>query len=196
MSFRSSWRWVAVLLLWPLNTPAWQFTALGGLHFAAPTEIISGSDSRWTGVAAPEWGLTVGKSLLFVPFEIETGVFFQGEESQREIPGTRLTRSARHTQVPLVIRFQFDQNISMGAGGYVSWAHQPTQEKMDAGLIINARAHFNLIPTLVFILDARYQHGLSNRATAANDLLNTRSVQGFAGIQFRILDEEVEASVF
>jgi hypothetical protein len=170
------------------SAQALEATLLGGLNYAAPTQRASGVDYRWTGKESVIWGLSVSHPTVILPFDIESGVLVQTERSERETTTGPVLQTARHLQIPLLFRFYLDANISFAAGGFVGLIQNQLQENNDSGLLIGARANFYLPNPFSFILDARYQHGLANRATVAGDTFNTRSVQILAGLQIHLLD--------
>jgi hypothetical protein len=159
----------------------------GGLNYAAPTEIQSGSDRHWTGAAAPTAGLTLDLPLSEVPLSLETGVFWKSSKSERTDPddSTKTTKGT-WTDIPLLIHYHFDPSIRIGIGGYWSFlgagdAVSPT-ESPDSGVLLNLRARFRIAEPLSLTLDARYLHGLSNLASNPSDTYNSRSIQVLAGV--------------
>lgn len=204
MSRRASLILFFLLALLPSTKAlAIEITGLGGLNFAAPTETANSLERHWTGSAGVSYGLTFALPLFDSPFDLETGVFMINENSDIEgaTGTTPSNRKTRILQLPLVVRFNFDEHIGLGIGGYLGMGQGNVEStiasvissqtyeslglnKNESGLILNVRARFDLAPPLFFVLDARYQHGLSDRSTLSGDQFNTRSVQGFAGLQY------------
>lgn len=194
-----------LILTAPAPARAIDFSLLGGLNYAAPTQTLSGADQHWTGESGFSFGGTVGISLWDLPFDFETGAFLLNENSSSN--SVISSRKNKMLQIPFVVRYNFDEHIGLGVGGYFAFGQGNVESTVgglpvsssysaagesdtDSGLILNLRARFNLAPPFYFILDARYQHGLSDRSLSPGDVFNTRSIQGFAGFQFSLLSAD------
>ncbi len=170
------------------SAQAAEVTVLGGLNYAAPSQKISNVGQNWTGDEAAAYGALIGDSLFNTPLELETGILFLNEKYEQ--PGatnTTTTRTAGQTQLPILLRWNFDQWFSLGVGGYFAWARgarDSTLSSSDQGLLGSLRAKFYISTELHFLLDARYQHGLSNQALIAGDSFNTRSIEILAGFGY------------
>ena len=194
--------WVGFLtLLVPFAASAFEITAVGGLNYAAPTQRTSGIDIHQTGNATGTFGLLLATPLWSSGFDLETGVVDLVQQSERDDVLPSRTQKMQFLQVPVVLRYRLDESISLGAGFYAAFAQGNVEmnqngietqlpyeslgyQKTDTGLILNLRARFAMAPPLYLILDARYQHGLSNLAQYTNDVLNTRSIQAMAGLTY------------
>lgn len=168
------------------SASAWEFTALGGLNYASPTQITNGAKQNWEGIGRFSYGFFLSDSISTSAFSWETGIFF--ENSKFEQPGVT-TLMLEENVVPLLIQFHFDEWVQMGGGYYRSWAKNTPPgalTKIDSGLWFNLRAHFHVLPRFSLLLEGRYQHGLANRAADASDTFNTRSVQVLGGFEFAL----------
>ena len=198
-----SWILSLALLITPAAN-AFEINALGGLNYAAPTESLSGVDQAWTGDAAPTFGFDAMLPLFDLPLSLESGVWFETATSEHTLSNISSSRETHWTEVPLLLHFHFDPFISLGAGGYLSFARGSVATTVngvtlsqsfgaaqikdtDSGLLLDIRARLHVTPLLCFLLDARYQHGLSNLSTVSTNLQNTRSIQVLAGASFEFL---------
>ena len=180
---------LAILLLaFSPSAFATTLNAFGGLNYAAPTDIRSGTDQHWTGLAAPIFGLSVELPLEALPLSFETGVLLKSSKSDSESGGTTTETTGSWTDIPLLIHYHFDPRLSLGAGGYWSFLRKgdaaSPSESPDSGLILDLRARIGLSPRFDLLVDARYLHGLGNLATTPGDTCNTRSVSVMAGGSF------------
>lgn len=199
--------WLGLAIVSSAPAHAIDLTALGGLNYAAPTQTLGGGGNLgWTGDAGFSYGFAVAVPIFDLPFEAETGVFVLQENSSRSNGTAAITRKGQMLQIPLVLRFKFDSQIGLGVGGYFAFAQGelersdssfvPTTSSVsyatagektnDAGMLVNLRARFNLAPPFYFVIDARYQHGFTNRVTTPDNTFNTRSIQAFAGFQYAL----------
>jgi|GEM_PF-1990842 len=194
--------WVGFLTLsTSFTASAFEVTAVGGLNYAAPTQRTSGIDIHQTGNATPTFGLLLATPLWGSGFDLEAGVISLAQQSERDDILPSRTQKMQFLQVPVVLRYRLDESISLGAGFYAAFAQGNVEmnqngiqtqlsyeslgyQKTDTGLILNLRARFAMAPPFYLILDARYQHGLSNLAQLPNDVLNTRSIQVMAGVTY------------
>ncbi len=194
-----------MLLLISAPAKAFDIAALGGLNYAAPTEHASGIDQHFTGDAASDFGITLGEKLFDSSFDFETGFFLLSEKSEQNVTGPTLIRSTQAKHIPFIIRYRFDDSMSLGLGGYASFydgnvdtnlnnvttrqtSEQANLYRNDFGILISLRAKLHLTKDFFLVLDARYQHGLTNLATQSADVHNTRSIQTLAGILFYFWD--------
>lgn len=174
-----------LILLEPESPKAHEITILGGLNFGSPTQRINGLDQHWIGNAAPAFGLLLGTQLFESRFDLESGVLFLSTQYEQNSNSVVITKKQESTHIPILIRFNFDQSVSLGFGGYLAYSRgtrDTTLTAGDQGLLISLKARFRLLTTLHLILDARYQHGLANMAILTSDLYNTRSVQILSGL--------------
>jgi hypothetical protein len=188
-------------LLFGGSARAFEISAFGGYHYAAPTESILGVDQGWTGSAGVAYGIAALLPLFETPFSLESGVFLYGSASERNASGVQETRKTDWTSVPVLLHFHFDSSVSIGAGGYaafsrgmvstasnginVNQAYDTAQiQTVDAGLLFDLRARFRISPAFCLVLDGRYQHGLRDLSTITTKTLFTRSVQALAGIAY------------
>ncbi len=183
------------LSLEPSHTPLIvEITPVVILNAAAPTQKQNGGSLSWTGNVASGFGLLTGFSLFDTPFDLEIGGVYLNHSSERDSGGTLLTLNTHHLHLPLLLRFNFDDRVSIGLGGYASIAKGNVSTSIhdrDFGLLFSARASLKIVPQLYFIVDGRYQHGLSNLANIPpgipGDLLNTRSMQAYLGFSYRFM---------
>lgn len=186
----SPWYLPVLSVLLPLKTAlAGDLILSGGLNYAAPTELKSGTDQRWTGSAALAAGMTLDLPFSEVPFSFETGFFLKSSMSERKASnGTIESSTGAWTDIPLMVHYHFDPAISMGLGGYWSFLRSgnavDAAESPDSGLLVNLRARFRILEPVSLTLDARYLHGLSNLSSNPANAYNSRSVQVLAGILY------------
>ena len=177
-------------LLLTLSSTAYATTlnAFGGLNYAAPTDIRSGTDQRWTGLAAPIFGLSVELPLEALPLSFETGILLKSSKSDSVSGGSTTETTGSWTDIPLLIHYHFDPRLSLGAGGFWSFLRKgdaaSPSESPDSGLLLDLRARIEIAPRIDLLIDARYLHGLGNLATTPGDTFNTRSVSVMAGGSF------------
>jgi hypothetical protein len=191
-----------VLLGWTQPSGALEISTWGGLLYAAPSESVQGIDQDWTGSAGHIFGFGALLPLWESPFSLESGASWLREASERTVSGSVSTRRTEWIQVPLLLHYHFDHSMSLGAGGYVSFArgmvsttdsvstiNQPydtaQMQTLDIGLLIDLRARFHLSESFSFILDARYQHGFQDLSTVTTKTLFARSIQMLGGISYR-----------
>lgn len=160
----------------------------GGLNYANPSTRIGGQDLKWTGTGAPLWGMLVSHPVEILPFEIESGVLVQNERIERPDGTGTAVQSGQFLQVPVLLRYRLDPNFGFGFGGYWAAPQPAGASNPDSGLIFSARAHLRIEPWLGLAVDARYQHGLANRALVVGDRYETRNVQFLAGIEILLLE--------
>jgi hypothetical protein len=177
-----------VLLFYGSSAHALSLTGFGGLNYAAPTDIRSGSEQHWTGDAASIFGFSVDIPFSVGPFSFETGLFLKSSKSEHTVNGVTGTTANTWTDIPLLVHFHFDERISFGLGGYWSFlrsadAANPATSP-DSGLILDLRARIPISENFSFVLDGRYIHGLNNLATLTGNTLNTRSVQALLGVAY------------
>lgn len=164
------------------------------LNAAAPTQKQNGGSFGWTGEVATGFGLLTSFSIFDSPFDLETGAIYMNETSTRDVSGISVTQKVHEIHIPLLLRFNFDEKIGLGFGGYADIAKgsiSPGIHDRDFGLLFSARASLMIVPQLYFIIDGRYQHGLSNLANippgVAGDVYNTRSMQAYLGLSYRFM---------
>jgi hypothetical protein len=177
------------LIFFPFRAHSADITALGGINYSAPTDLRSGSDQRWTGDAAPLFGLSLDLPFSELPFSFETGFFLKESRSEKTNPSLTST-SGSWTDIPLLVHYHFDPFMSLGLGGFWSFFRKgdtiAQSESPDSGLLMDLRAHIHLSEVISLILDARYAHGLSNLSAVAGDTYNTRSVQFLMGASYTL----------
>ena len=168
------------------SAQATELSLVGGLNYAAPTQKISGVGQNWTGNAAPTYGFFINTSIFGTAFDAETGLLFlTSTYGQPDSQGNMSDKTMHSTQIPFLLRFNIDEAISLGVGGYLAYTGEgrdPALSVGDQGLVADIRAKFHVLPQIHLLLDARYQHGLANQAIISTDSYNTRSVQFLAGI--------------
>ena len=175
------------------------------LNAAAPTQNQNGGSLGWTGDAATGFGLLTSFNLFDSSFDLETGAVYLNQLSERDSGGITITQKSHALHIPLLFRYNFDERIGLGLGGYASIAQggittaQGTTStyvsysstnfhNRDFGLLFSARASLKIISQLYFIIDGRYQHGLTNLSNGpAGDILNTRSMQAYLGLSYRFM---------
>ncbi len=190
------------MLGWAPASQALEVSAWGGLLYAAPSESVQGVDQGWTGSAGTHFGINALLPLWESPISLESGVSLLKEASERSVSGLSTTRTTEWIQVPLLLHYHFDHSMSLGAGGYASFAkgmvstrdsvstvNQPYDtaqiQTLDLGLLIDLRARFRLFDSFSFILDARYQHGFQDLSTVTTKTLFARSIHMLGGISYR-----------
>jgi len=175
------------------------------INAAAPSQRQNGTTHTWTGDTATGYGLLASINLWDSPFHLETGMIYLNQYSERTTSGNLIEQKTHQIHVPFIVRFQFDEKVGIGIGGYTSIAKgsvlnttngtpsletysQAGIQERDFGLLLNARASIRIIENFYCIIDGRYQHGLSNLATippgTSGDYLNTRSMQAYLGISY------------
>lgn len=178
------------------------------LNAAAPTQKQNGGSLGWTGNVANGFGLLTAISILDTPFDFEFGAVYMNQISERDNAGTPLVQETHNLHIPFLFRFNFDERVGIGIGGYAGIASGSVTNiqsgstslitydsagihNRDFGLLFSARASLKIVPQLYFIVDGRYQHGLSNLANTppgiAGDIYNTRSMQAYLGLSYRFL---------
>ncbi len=177
-----------ILIVYGSSAHALSFTGFGGLNYAAPTDIRSGSEQHWTGDAASIFGLSIDIPFAVGPFSFETGLFLKSSKSEHSVNGITGTTENSWTDIPLLVHFHFDERISFGLGGYWSFlrkadAANPATSP-DSGLILDLRARIPFSECFSIVIDGRYVHGLNNLATTAGNTLNTRSIEALIGVAY------------
>ena len=152
----------------------------------APSQKQNGNIYSWTGDLATGYGLLTSVTLFDTRFDFETGAIYLNQSSERDSSGTTVTQNTHVLHLPLLFRFNFDERVGVGIGAYGSFAQGsiPTgTHDRDYGMLLSARASINIVPSLYFIVDGRYQHGFTNLANTppgiVGDYLNTRSMQAY-----------------
>ncbi len=205
------WRSLSALsLILCCNPPAYakyfETNLAMAISASAPSERFSGSNLRWTGNASTGMGIFLATNLGNSPFDMESGVIYQNENLERVQGSDTLTRKTHQLQIPLLIRYHFDEKMAIGLGGYTTIAQGSVLQEVnqigtlssyidsgiktrDFGLLLSARASLKIMEHWYLIIDGRYQHGLSNLASipprASQDFLNTRTFQAYLGISYR-----------
>ena len=173
---------------------------------AAPTQIQNGSSMGWTGNVAPGYGLLTSFNLFHSAFDAEIGAVYLNQASQRDASGTAVIQNTHAIHLPLLFRYNFDERVGLGFGGYANLAEGSINtvqgssstyssysnagvQNRDFGLLVSARASIALVPHLSLILDGRYLHGLTNQTLPgiSGDTLNTRSMQAYVGLSYRFV---------
>ena len=161
-----------------------EISLLGGFTFAAPSETVSGTNPRWTGNAGLSYGASVALNIFGSSFDLESGVFSIQAVSEQDVNGASTIRTFRSMEIPLLLRFHFDDAVSIGLGVYSASSQgivDPNFQSNDFGLLFSLAARMHLFSSLFLVVDARYQNGMSNLAIKPGDLLNTRSIQTLSG---------------
>ncbi len=171
---------VALLLLAPYSAHALDLTFLGGYTYAAPTEKAGNNYPHWTGKSGFSFGASIAFNLLDSSFDLESGVFSIKAKSEQGSGAFRIERTFDSILIPLLIRYHFDRAASLALGAYTAASSDLPSD--DRGLLLSIAARLHLTSHFYLVLDARYQHGLANLASVSGDYLNTRSIQGFAGV--------------
>lgn len=205
------WRFLAILTLVLVNANFamanyFETNLAMGLSASAPSEQFSGNSLGWTGNTTTGLGLFIATNLGNSPFDLESGIISLGESLERIESGNTIARKIHHLEIPLLIRFHFDEQMAIGFGGYTTIAQGSVTNETngvgglssyetagiktrDYGLLLSARASLKVIEHWYVIIDGRYQHGLSDLAAkpprTSSDYLNTRSFQAFLGISYR-----------
>lgn len=194
-------------LLAPENVPTiMEINPVVLLNAAAPTQKTMGTSQGWTGNVALGFGLLTAISLFNSPFDVEVGAIYMKQISERDSSGSTTKQENHNVHIPLLFRYNFDERVGIGFGGYAGFAsggittsqngssslttyNDAGVHNRDFGLLFSARASLMIVPQLYFIVDGRYQHGLSNLANIppglAGDVLNTRSMQAYLGLSYR-----------
>jgi hypothetical protein len=207
------WRTLIIALIsLPLSQPAQalflEIEPILTVNAAAPLQQLNGTTLSWTSKTGISGGVLLSAGFEEAHLTLETGVIQLKESSERITPSSILTRENTRLQIPLVLRYQFDDRFGIGVGAYTSFSNgsvltttssQSTSleshvsagiQERDMGLLICARASIPIVSDLRFVIDGRYQHGLSNLAMippgAAGDYHNTRSMQAFLGLSWMI----------
>ena len=187
------------MLILPLSTQAFVLTGVGGANFGAPTQNLNGVAINWTGKP----GLTFGGLIAFNlvgSLDFETGVIHATQKTEQAITPI-LNESMNWLEIPLLLRFQLDESLAFGLGGYVAFAQGDVTQSQgvqtqrsysslglksnDSGVMVNLRARFAFAPPVYLVIDGRYLHGITNLATTGgSDIYNTRSIQALAGISY------------
>jgi hypothetical protein len=183
-----------------------EINAVGALNASAPSELKNGTSQGWTGNTTSGMGLLVATNLGSSPFDLETGAIYLNETSARIDSGNKVNRITLRLQIPLLIRYHFDERMALGIGGYagigqgsvitetngtgVLNSYSDAGIKLqDYGLLLSARASLKILEQWYFIIDGRYQHGLSNLSQippgTAGDYINSRAFQANLGISYR-----------
>jgi hypothetical protein len=178
------------------------------LNAAAPTQTQNGGSIGWTGAVATGFGLLTSVSLFSTPFDAEIGAIYLNQSSEREISSVTHQQNSHQLHVPLIIRYNFDDKVGIGFGGYASFGKgnitnsqngtsslssysESGIHNRDFGLLFSLRASLQIVPQFYFIVDGRYKHGLSNLANIppgiSGDIYNTRSMQAYLGLSYRFL---------
>ena len=188
---------------------AFEITAVGGLNYGAPSQTLGGISQQQTGDAAAAFGVLAAVNLFDSSFDLESGVIFATQQSDYQTLPV-FTRKISWTIIPAVVRYNFDENLAIGAGAYAAFAGNNSDQIQngftttinysalnlspnDAGMIANSRARFAVAPPFYFIIDARYLYGLKNLALNGIDVYNTRSVEAFVGISYRFATQSASA---
>ncbi len=166
-----------------------ELSFLGGLNYAAPTDIRLGQDQRPTGSAAPAFGLGIDLPFSELPFSFESGIFIKSSRSENSVSALPESKG-EWTDIPLLVHYHFDPSVSLGLGGYWSFFRSGNaiqkSESPDSGILVDLRARIRVTDTLFFLVDGRYLHGLSNLSAVPGDTYNTRSIQFLAGASYAI----------
>jgi len=180
-----------------------EFEPVLTVNAAAPSQQLNGSTLSWTSKTGFSGGVFISVGTENIPLVLETGLIQLKESSERVTPSSLLTRENTQLQIPLLLRYQFDDRFGIGVGAYTSFStgsvltstnqsgtlesHATAgMQDRDMGLLISARASIPIVSDFRFVIDGRYQHGLSNRAAIppglSGDYFNTRSMQAFLGV--------------
>ena len=190
------------------SAQAWEFTLVGGVDYSAPSEKVTGTgDLQWTGDAALAYGAFLSTEFLVPVFEIESGLLYQNQKSERQSLGNTLFEYTKSIQVPILLRIIFDPHISIGAGYYFNFGRGnvdttitgtnisssyagANRASSDSGLLFDLRVKYPLGSVVGLVFDARYQNGLTNLEAGQNitagDSYYTRQIQMLAGFSFNL----------
>jgi hypothetical protein len=190
------------------SAQALELTLVGGYNYAAPTEKVTGTgDLQWTGDAATAYGAFLSTSFIVPLFDLESGLLFQNQKSERSINGNTLFETSKSIQLPILLRVNFDNFIGVGVGYYFNYGQgnidtdmngtttslsysDSNRKSLDSGLLFDLRVKYPLAPALAIVFDGRYQHGLTNLETgstqAAGDSYYARMLQVLLGLSFKI----------
>jgi len=182
---------LALAILLPLrNAGASDLILSGGLDYAAPTDIQSGTAQHWTGDAGPVFGLSLDTPFSNIPFSFETGIFLKTSKSEKSAGGVVTASSGSWTDIPFIVHYHFDPYMSLGIGGFWSFLRSgnavPASESPDSGLILDLRARIHIAEPLSLIADARYLHGLGNLSAVPGNTWNSRSIEVLLGLLYPI----------
>lgn len=165
----------------------------GTLGGSGETDSLSGKAAFGAGILI-DHPISIGTSLEF-------GAIYQGRKYDDTTSG--FTISSNQIQIPVLIRFNLIPMLSIGAGGYwetgsgditaTSDSNGSTTtftysalgvKQSDFGLIGSVRLHFPMGPGMHFLVDGRYNYGLTNTSTAANTTVTMKGYQVLAGFSF------------
>jgi hypothetical protein len=208
MKFKLSFLFIFGLSFATHSAQALELTLVGGMDYSAPTEKVTGSgDLQWTGDAAYAYGAFISTSFFIPAFDIESGLLYQNQKSERQSNSNTLFEYTKSIQLPILLRVNFDNFISIGAGYYFGFGQGnvdstlagtdtntsyagANRASLDSGLLFDLRVKYPLAPTIAIVFDGRYQHGLANLEAGQNitagDSYYTRSIQMLLGFSFRI----------
>lgn len=178
-----------------------ELTVLGGMNAASEKLTINGAEypnESKTGIAAAAF---VGFSVVPQMLMLESGLQYQKESFGFTALAT--TTKMTRLQIPLLVRFVGLPIVSFGVGGYYemalgditmeSTAGGATQsfsydtlgyKTTNYGILLDARAGFDVAPLIKVVLDLRYNIGLANRSSLALTELKTNALQALAGVSF------------
>jgi hypothetical protein len=173
-----------------LNALASDLILSGGLDYAAPTDLQSGTDQHWTGDSGSVFGVALDTPFSGVPFSFETGIFLKSSKSERTSGSTVLQSTGAWTDIPLLVHYHFDPYVSLGAGGYWSFFRSgnaiSASESPDSGFLVDLRARIHVAEPFSLIADARYLHGLSNLSATPGNTYNSRSIEVMIGVLYPV----------
>jgi hypothetical protein len=160
------------------------------VNASAPSQRQNASTLSWTGRTTFGGGCFISVEIPGTPLFAQSGLIFSRGVSETIANQNLIENQTRTTHIPLVVRYQLDERFALGLGGYADFLNQfpsGTHDR-DFGLMISARASLPVIPRFRFIIDGRYQHGLSNLSNippgTIGDYLNTRNMQAYLGVSY------------
>ncbi len=180
---------------------ALEITGLGGVNYASPTARQNQNTIDWTGNASLSYGVAVSIALFTPRLELESGLLSLGSEFQGYPANVNTTLNFRELQIPILLRFNFDPWLSLGAGGYFSFGEGQVSTaanggtirqsydaagiaSTDEGLAVSLKAKLHITDGWSFVIDSRFEYGLKNRALTSGDDYETRSIQVFGGLGY------------
>ena len=172
--------------------------ALSATAMAGSTAIVGGYVIE-NGYASPLTGFTIQASTpqpgggVLLGFDLANGGEAQIELGVLYMPRgfvevldnqSIITVSQTTLQVPLLIRFTVLPAISLGVGGFMTYALTSTRDlnSLDSGLVGSVAVKVGFEKSVSFLLDFRYQFGLTNLSTVTGFGTQFYDFQGLAGI--------------
>jgi hypothetical protein len=170
-----------------------------GLSARAETTSLVGGYVIDNGYASPLTGFTIQASTpqfgggLLMNFDLAKGGGAQIELGILYMPrgfvevlnsGSTITISQTTLQAPLLFRLSILPNVSLGIGGFMTYALSTTRDLnvLDSGIVGSAAAKFGFEKSISMLVDIRYQFGLTNLSTVPGFGTYFYDLQGLVGI--------------